>query len=58
MVIADFATSLSDARRQIANGGFRVNGEKVADPNAMARVDGREAELRKGKARKRLIVQA
>ncbi|HZK99054.1 MAG TPA: tyrosine--tRNA ligase [Caulobacteraceae bacterium] len=56
MVAAGFATSNSDARRQIAGGGFRIDGVKVADPNAPAGVAGAEAELRKGASRKRLVV--
>jgi tyrosyl-tRNA synthetase len=56
MVAAGFASSNGDARRQIAGGGFRVDGVKVADPNAPVRLDGREAELRKGNARKRLAI--
>jgi tyrosyl-tRNA synthetase len=49
-----FATSKSDARRQIANGGFRINGEKVTDADALANIPGDEAELRKGNRRVRL----
>jgi tyrosyl-tRNA synthetase len=56
MVLAGFATSKSDARRQIAGGGFRIDGNKVADANALVAISGREAELRKGNARKRLVV--
>ena len=57
MVLAGFATSNSDARRQIAGGGFRIDGAKVADANAAVRIEGDEAELRKGNARKRLVVK-
>jgi tyrosyl-tRNA synthetase len=56
MVAVGFATSNSDARRQIANGGFRINGAKVDDPNAPADVGGSEAELRKGKTRIRFFL--
>jgi len=56
MVAVGFASSNSDARRQIAGGGFRINGVKVADPNAAAVIDGAEAELRKGKTRIRLFL--
>ncbi|HEY1448765.1 MAG TPA: tyrosine--tRNA ligase [Caulobacteraceae bacterium] len=56
MVLAGFANSNSDARRQIAGGGFRIDGAKVADANALVSVQGQEAELRKGNARKRLVV--
>jgi len=56
MVLADFATSNGDARRQIAGGAFRINGVKVMDANAPVSVAGSEAELRKGNARKRLVV--
>jgi tyrosyl-tRNA synthetase len=56
MVAVGFATSNSDARRQIANGGFRVDGAKVDDANAPAAVTGGEAELRKGKTRIRLVL--
>jgi tyrosyl-tRNA synthetase len=56
MVAVGFATSNSDARRQIANGGFRINGAKVDDPNAAAAIDGGEAELRKGKTRIRFFL--
>jgi tyrosyl-tRNA synthetase len=54
MVAAGFATSKSDARRQIAGGGFRINGTKVEDANALVSFAGGEAELRKGNLRKRL----
>jgi tyrosyl-tRNA synthetase len=54
MVAAGFAASKSDARRQIAGGGFRINGVKVDDANAVVNIAGGEAELRKGNARKRL----
>ncbi|MGI8840598.1 MAG: tyrosine--tRNA ligase [Caulobacteraceae bacterium] len=56
MVAAGFATSNGDARRQIAGGGFRIDGVKVADANARADVAGSQAELRKGNARKRLLI--
>jgi tyrosyl-tRNA synthetase len=54
MLTVNFATSKSDARRQIANGGFRINGEKVTDADALANIPGDEAELRKGNRRVRL----
>jgi tyrosyl-tRNA synthetase len=57
MVLAGFATSNGDARRQIAGGGFRIDGIKVADANAAVKIDGAQAELRKGNARKRLVVK-
>ena len=57
MVAAGFAASNSEARKQIANGGFRINGEKVADPAAMVAVSGGEAELRSGKRRVRLVIE-
>jgi tyrosyl-tRNA synthetase len=56
MVMAGFATSNGDARRQIAGGGFRIDGIKVADANARVALDSGAAELRKGNARKRLVV--
>ena len=56
MVCADFASSKSDARRQIANGGFRINGVKISDGNARADIPGAEAELRRGILRRRLVV--
>ena len=56
MIAAGFATSNGDARRQIAGGGFRIDGVKVADPNALVVLSGAQAELRKGNARKRLVV--
>jgi tyrosyl-tRNA synthetase len=56
MVMAGFATSNGDARRQIAGGGFRIDGIKVADANARVAVASGAAELRKGNARKRLVV--
>ena len=56
MVAAGFAASNGDARRQIAGGAFRIDGIKVADPNALVALTGAEAELRKGNARKRLVV--
>jgi len=56
MVLAGFATSNSDARRQIAGGGFRIDGRKVADANALVAISDGEVELRKGNARKRLVV--
>ncbi|MGI9170331.1 MAG: tyrosine--tRNA ligase [Caulobacteraceae bacterium] len=55
MVAAGFATSNSDARRQIAGGGFRIDGVKVTDASARVAVAGSRAELRKGNARKRLV---
>ncbi|MCE2987784.1 MAG: tyrosine--tRNA ligase [Phenylobacterium sp.] len=57
MVAAGFAVSNSEARKQIANGGFRINGEKVADPAALVDVGGGEAELRSGKRRVRLVIE-
>ena len=57
MVAAGFAGSNSEARKQIANGGFRINGEKVADPQANVAVIGAEAELRSGKRRVRLVIE-
>jgi tyrosyl-tRNA synthetase len=57
MILAGFATSNSDARRQIAGGGFRIDGAKVADANAMVEISGPAAELREGNARKRLVVK-
>ena len=56
MVAAGFAASNGDARRQIAGGAFRIDGVKVADANALVSLAGPEAELRKGNARKRLVV--
>jgi ribosomal protein S4 len=56
MVAAGFASSNGDARRQIAGGAFRINGVKVADANALVEISGSDAELRKGNARKRLVV--
>ena len=56
MVAAEFAASNSDARRQIAGGAFRIDGVKVADAGAMVVIAGGEAELRKGNARKRLLI--
>ena len=56
MVAAGFASSNGDARRQIAGGAFRIGGIKVTDPAAMVSLTGSEAELRKGNARKRLVV--
>jgi tyrosyl-tRNA synthetase len=57
MVAAGFAASNSEARKQIANGGFRINGEKVADPQASVALSGGEAELRSGKRRVRLVIE-
>ncbi|MFM8819648.1 MAG: tyrosine--tRNA ligase [Phenylobacterium sp.] len=57
MVAAGFAASNSEARKQIANGGFRINGEKVADPQANVAITGGEAELRSGKRRVRLVIE-
>jgi tyrosyl-tRNA synthetase len=57
MVAAGFAASNSEARKQIANGGFRINGEKVVDPQANVAVSGAEAELRSGKRRVRLVIE-
>ena len=58
MVAAGFASSNGDARRQIAGGAFRIDGAKVADPQAVVAISGTQAELRKGNARKRLVVTA
>lgn len=57
MVAAGFAASNSEARKQIANGGFRINGEKVADPQANVALSGGEVELRSGKRRVRLVIE-
>jgi len=56
MVAAGFATSNGDARRQIAGGGFRIDGVKVTEAQARVDVSDSRAELRKGNARKRLVV--
>jgi tyrosyl-tRNA synthetase len=56
MVLAGFAGSNGDARRQIAGGGFRIDGVKVTDANATVAIASGEAELRKGNARKRLVI--
>jgi tyrosyl-tRNA synthetase len=56
MVAAGFASSNGDARRQIAGGAFRIDGVKVADPNALVSLAGAQVELRKGNNRKRLVV--
>jgi tyrosyl-tRNA synthetase len=56
MVEAGFATSRGDARRQIAGGGFRINGIKIEDANGPVNFPGEEAEVRKGNVRKRLGV--
>jgi tyrosyl-tRNA synthetase len=57
MVAVGFASSNSDARRQIAGGAFRINGVKVSDAEATVAIDGLEAELRKGKTRVRLSLE-
>jgi len=57
MVLAGFASSNGDARRQIAGGAFRIGGEKVVDPNASGVPAGvTEVEISKGKTRKRLVI--
>jgi tyrosyl-tRNA synthetase len=56
MVVAGFATSNGDARRQIAGGAFRIDGVKVIDAAAPVSLSGPQAELRKGNARKRLVI--
>ena len=56
MIAAGFATSNGDARRQIAGGAFRIDGVKVTNADAPVALAGSEAELRKGNARKRLVV--
>jgi tyrosyl-tRNA synthetase len=57
MVLAGFASSNGDARRQIAGGAFRIGGEKVVDPNASGVPAGlAEVEISKGKTRKRLVI--
>ncbi len=56
MIAAGFASSNGDARRQIAGGAFRIDGVKVMDAAATVGLSGREAELRKGNLRKRLVV--
>jgi len=56
MVASGFATSNGDARRQIAGGAFRIDGIKVADAGAAAHIPNRQAELRKGNSRKRLVI--
>ena len=57
MVAVGFAASNSEARKQIANGGFRIQGEKVSDPAAFTELPPGEAELRSGKRRVRLVVE-
>jgi tyrosyl-tRNA synthetase len=57
MVLAGFATSNGDARRQIAGGAFRIDGDKVGDASAMVALKADEAELRRGQVRKRLLVR-
>ena len=56
MILAGFATSNGDARRQIAGGAFRIGGVKIDDPNALLKVEGTEVEVSKGKTRKRLVI--
>jgi tyrosyl-tRNA synthetase len=56
MIVVGFATSKGDARRQIAGGAFRVDGVKVTDAAALVSLSGPQAELRRGNARKRLVV--
>ena len=57
MVAVGFAASNSEARKQIANGGFRIQGEKVSDPAGFTALPPGEAELRSGKRRVRLVVE-
>ena len=48
MVKTGLASSNSDARRTVTQGGLSVNNEKVADPSAKIKIDG-EVILKKGK---------
>ncbi|HEY7901288.1 MAG TPA: tyrosine--tRNA ligase, partial [Caulobacteraceae bacterium] len=57
MVQVGFASSKGDARRQIAGGGFRIDGKKLVDPNKLVEITAESAELRRGQVRKRLLVR-
>ncbi len=48
MVKTGLASSNSDARRTVTQGGLSVNNEKIADPSAKIKIDG-EVILKKGK---------
>lgn len=48
LVQGKLVTSNSEARRQIEQGGVKVNGEVIVDPKAMIQISG-EVIIQKGK---------
>ena len=48
LVKAELATSKSEARRLVEQGGISVDGDKVADPNAVIKFD-KDLKVKKGK---------
>lgn len=51
-----FAKSKGEARRLIAGGGARIDGEKIADENAVIAVGGQPVKLSSGKKHHGLLV--
>ena len=57
LVAAGVCTSRSDARRTIASGGIRVNGQRVGSPlDRVDLVDGRYALVQRGRRQRHLLV--
>jgi len=57
LVVSGVCTSRSDARRSIASGGIRVNGERVGSPSEpVDLVDGRYALVQRGRRQRHLLV--
>ena len=48
--------SKSDARRQLAQGAVKVDGEKVSDPDAVLGGDGRSVVVQRGKSRRHRVM--
>ena len=57
LVAAGVCSSRSDARRSIASGGIRVNGQRVGSPSEQVElVDGRYALVQRGRRQRHLLV--
>ena len=57
LVASGVCASRSDARRSIASGGIRVNGQRVGSPSEQVDlVDGRYALVQRGRRQRHLLV--
>ena len=57
LVVSGVCSSRSDARRSIASGGIRVNGQRVESPTkAIELVEGRYALVQRGRRQRHLLV--